>query len=786
MRAFIGHLMVFLCVCCLSFADLKAELLALQQSFPTMAKKLRSEIERYHRKKIPLSKRNLIIYHVNEQTQEKDSVDIGYNNIQIFLSAIRQHTKTNNPLFQQAFYIFNVAGGSTSEFAKYLPTHLPNVAHVDWPQKCGEKDTPLKTILQLGPAVYRNFTSLIVTSDRSRGPMVGVKDALWIDEFRQLLDHNHVGMVGSSFSCELFAHVQPHMYALRTEVLTAAIAMYNSEQRRQRNVNVMHYFQDGVSALTQRLGYRLASILYKKRGNQDVFGNKCLGTTNPSNALVTANSNPSTWCDLLPEEVVFVKWGGVPLRPPGTMCSSHIDKVLLQTADLAVQDPQMQLHIPETFHRGIMYELMRQYNMEQWRGRDIGQLVINGTRSVLYKQTGRFKQVVTGAQYASALANPQVYMEDTYAKLGPKICVFATVLPTHINDPAIRGGTIFTSVNLVSTIESMLRQTNPNWRLFLLVGNEDAKFKNSINNELDKYGDIRLKLLSGIQKGNRASHLDRMLHELDNSEECVYASLTTADTVYGSEVVHNLLRTSTGKAGIELEGEDLDVTAHTTAAAITSGAGGAAEEQGINAPKIVFVPYDSRTTAEYETVTRSSLRRTPSNWLDHCINFDAMFAANLMPYTIQPNVMQGRIDLSAVFFLRDAVMVEKIIFGKIGLPDSLAQDDTCEDCVNAYYVQYLVRVKHWTYTRLPIDGFKSVIFRNPSPTLCVAAGNVWFDFPEPKRTGCLSPEMLRRLQFNDNKERPSLDWKFTNSRFKTCIRLSEYGYANKDDIYFSR
>lgn len=29
------------------------------------------------------------------------------------------------------------------------------------------------------------------------------------------------------------------------------------------------------------------------------------------------------------------------------------------------------------------------------------------------------------------------------------------------------------------------------------------------------------------------------------------------------------------------------------------------------------------------------------SWLESCINFDAMFAAHMMPYAVQPNVMNG-------------------------------------------------------------------------------------------------------------------------------------------------
>jgi hypothetical protein len=74
------------------------------------------------------------------------------------------------------------------------------------------------------------------------------------------------------------------------------------------------------------------------------------------------------------------------------------------------------------------------------------------------------------------------------------------------------------------------------------------------------------------------------------------------------------------------------------------------------------------------------------------------------------------------------------------------------------HTQYLVRNRGWTYTRLPIDGLRSTVFHGmyiyvdvlltsptytklliryigPSPTHCIAAGNVWFDHPREIRVG---------------------------------------------------
>jgi hypothetical protein len=72
----------------------------------------------------------------------------------------------------------------------------------------------------------------------------------------------------------------------------------------------------------------------------------------------------------------------------------------------------------------------------------------------------------------------------------------------------------------------------------------------------------------------------------------------------------------------------------------------------------------SAPTLRTEMVTRTALRHASASWLEHCINFESMFVANLMPYTIQPNVLAGRVDLPAVFLHRDSLVASKVQFGK--------------------------------------------------------------------------------------------------------------------------
>jgi len=409
-----------------------------------MVKKVRTEIARYNHHAIALERRNLVVFHINEPNIDKDSMDVAYNNLQVFVSSVLQHSEKST---NQAFYIFNDAGGPMADLGRFVPSDLNNVAHIVWPKKCNEKDTPLKTVLQLGSALYTNFSSIIVTSDRSRGPMIGAKNGAWIGEFRTLLDQNNVGAVGASFSCDPAPHVQPHMYAMRMDMLAEAANKFAGVRKSQSN-NVISFFQDSVSAAATKLNYRVASLLHYKRDEQLFFDNKCLSVQNPPNRPA-ATANPMSWCDLSPEEVVFVKWGGVPLRPPSTMCEDHIDRVLTATAQLAVQDPQMQLHFPEIHHRTVMYEIRKQYNIENWRSRNLQLLIVPKNTTTTFSSSTKDN----GIRYATALVNPQPHMVDVYRKSAPKVCFLVKVLPKYDSDPAVKKASIFAQMDVEETIQ---------------------------------------------------------------------------------------------------------------------------------------------------------------------------------------------------------------------------------------------------------------------------------------------------------------------------------------------
>lgn len=97
-----------------------------------------------------------------------------------------------------------------------------------------------------------------------------------------------------------------------------------------------------------------------------------------------------------------------------------------------------------------------------------------------------------------------------------------------------------------------------------------------------------------------------------------------------------------------------------------------------------------------------------------------------------------------------------------------------------------VDAKRTAYNLHNFQSAQSSLFILSSSSLLSRTGNVWFDYPDHRKTGCIAQDMLHKLQIKDSKEKPYFDWKFTHSRHKICIRLSEAGASAKDDLFFTR
>mmetsp|Transcript_18113 Transcript_18113/g.40162 ORF Transcript_18113/g.40162 Transcript_18113/m.40162 type:complete len:239 (-) Transcript_18113:280-996(-) len=231
-----------------------------------------------------------------------------------------------------------------------------------------------------------------------------------------------------------------------------------------------------------------------------------------------------------------------------------------------------------------------------------------------------------------------------------------------------------------------------------------------------------------------------MRQVLAKRPECRWVSVTNADNAYGSRVVASVRR-----AGV----------------AASTG----------EPPDILLAPLDSRNFAEQDYLMRKLLRRTTKS--PQCVGLETALHLQGTAFTAQTLPVVGRVDLAAVFFDARRLRSENVNFGNFSDVDKFA----CTGCQDGYMTEYLVAARHWSHTQLPIDGLRSFVFHGPSPTLCVASGNVWFDYPMVNQVACLShPTVAALLQ-----ERGPL---YDGGRFtapgspRLCLRLSRAGQAD--------
>jgi len=193
-----------------------------------------------------------------------------------------------------------------------------------------------------------------------------------------------------------------------------------------------------------------------------------------------------------------------------------------------------------------------------------------------------------------------------------------------------------------------------------------------------------------------------------------------------------------------------------------------------------MAPLDSKDYAHQDYIQRQHRR-----WDQRCTDVEAMLHHNLLAYTTQPIPHPGRVDLAAMFLFRDKIVSDNIDLGNDTNPVvnlfTRANLPTCHalKCEDGYFAHYLVKKKRWTYKRLAIDGLKSVVFHGPSPTLCIASGNVWFDYPQVNKVGCFNHRVVHDLQALDNPVSPRFDWDHFISSGRKCLRISKQGSFNR-------
>jgi hypothetical protein len=266
---------------------------------------------------IPIEERTFIIYYV-DQLDIKNSLEVAVNNVKIFNSSIMHdyllfsdnngdESSSGKERISKNFYWFNIIGGVDNVLRPYLPLTLSNVAEVEWLLSPGDMFMHFRTLGLFKHTIETKFGSTVFTNQQVRGPLKADKAGKWIDEYRSLLfsPGNNIGLLGPTLSCEYAPHIQTHLFMIRNSLIPAILAEYTTFRKFDDSISLQKRYNLGLTEVVQRNGWNVSSFLAAKRYNKPVFDGYCL--TKPKDAV---SSDPTQWCNIAVEDVLFYKWGG--------------------------------------------------------------------------------------------------------------------------------------------------------------------------------------------------------------------------------------------------------------------------------------------------------------------------------------------------------------------------------------------------------------------------------------------------------------------------------------------
>mmetsp|Transcript_23451 Transcript_23451/g.39077 ORF Transcript_23451/g.39077 Transcript_23451/m.39077 type:complete len:803 (-) Transcript_23451:521-2929(-) len=669
---------------------------------------------------VALDRRFLVVYHIGNLGLKSNSLDIAVNNLHLFLSALKSHGKDDH---FKAFYVFNVVDGITNPLLHFLPTSDENVALMRWTVASSDLDTHLRSVQMLGEDVIKRFGTVLFMNQGVRGPVVKRQNGEWLGEFARLMNSNNVALVGPTMSCEVSPHVQTHMFALRTSIVPHILSdMRKKLTKKFRNwQRLIVALEVGLTGVVQRAGYNVSSFLYEHRGHPYFQEGQCLKYWGPPNQF---DKNPTGWCGVTPQELVFIKWGGEPMRTPGFMCNTTLWAMEDLMEKIATDEPETPLRLPEAMMGGALYPLYGEYNREVWRDRH----PIAPTRA---------------------------------GKSSPKVCflVRTTTIAAEsvLENPNSKARLLNKDIELLIT--TLRRQTNPNWKAFFFLIDTVVKEK-QVRTMLDKFDDPRLGYVALPETLQRAfEHADAGYLASDyvlqnilsqHQDECKWLSLTTGDNSYGSEVV----------------GRILDVAPTETS----------------QAPDMVIAPMDSRRFMDQDLFFRKKFMRNHNFKLDEYCALLSNIEHNTFTYAVRPVPIPGKIDVSSAFFSSAKLSAEHLYFSNFSntaeypcmynLTDPLGYN--CLHNQGGHFIYHLAQNRLWSYTRLPIDGLKSVVFHGASPTQCIGGGNAWVDHFDRGQQRCITHKDLLKLQNTVPASEHQMDilhFYSQNEILGTCLRV---------------
>eukprot|EP00428_Durinskia_dybowskii_P071388 CAMPEP_0170410474 /NCGR_PEP_ID=MMETSP0117_2-20130122/29905_1 /TAXON_ID=400756 /ORGANISM="Durinskia baltica, Strain CSIRO CS-38" /LENGTH=453 /DNA_ID=CAMNT_0010668001 /DNA_START=102 /DNA_END=1463 /DNA_ORIENTATION=- len=264
-----------------------------------------------------------------------------------------------------------------------------------------------------------------------------------------------------------------------------------------------------------------------------------------------------------------------------------------------------------------------------------------------------------------------------------KVCFAVEVSSAQISSvtQSTKKPLLYQATYVQDLIRSLQIQTDGNWKAFLYA--KTNQLTSQLRDAAEAAKDSRVSFISALHKNGA-------LLEIAQKAECKWLSATEGNNIYGSEVVERIHRTP-----------PLPET---------------------NAkPDMLLVPLDSALYADQD-----SRRRGESLWNHRCVGIETTIALYQFSYTVQPVPAAGQVYAASIFLDRLRLIKDKVLTSVMSMKP---KEVMCAKCEDGEVAQRLVRELGWSYSRLALDGLRTVVFAGPSPTYCIASGNVWLDHP---------------------------------------------------------
>eukprot|EP00981_Chlorochromonas_danica_P003353 scaffold644_cov168-Ochromonas_danica.AAC.45 len=531
--------------------------------------------------------RTLVIYHI-PPVPDTTSHDALINTLKFFVAAVKKDPFENS----SNFYIFNVMLDESSPYVRYLPLDQKNVALLSWNGPYEQNLIQIRTMdLFHVTGLTEHFGFYLFNDIYTRGPFTGNESGKWLQSYRDLFNGPHnIGLVGSSFSCELVPHVQNFSWSIKREVIPLLMSAFNLRRNHKQWKSVVRYNLQYLSVLVKKR-YNVTSFLYHNRLQEPYFTGSCLSTNGPPNVRWDSErsmDNPVNWCDLTLTDVPFIPWNYLRSHH---ICDTVREALISHLFDADRRFPDEQFFVPETVIGGYLHDVSLQYHEEMYIGSVAKQL--STSRSDAERRDSNL--------------------------LADQVCLLVRSSYVHSQDRNVS----LLDQDYFSGFDN-LRQTDSNWMAFFFITDEHP-FSSKLKKILQQFNDPRLQFLhipredrppyTGLDAGYTAS--DSALRKLLGVKQCGYISLTNADNIYGSDLVRRV-RGMQSKRSIS--------------------------------PKMVLVPVDSRNFL-YQDLMGRATHGIDSQAV--CRALITVLRVNTLGLTVQPRPILGKIDLAGVFFDRN-------------------------------------------------------------------------------------------------------------------------------------